>query len=185
VKISIKNRQQLLAYVAVGAVALFLTDKIIIRPLGNLWHARSERIVKLREKVAEGTGLLKSEQRIRSRWAEMQTNTLPVDASQAEQQLVDALYRWGRDSRVNVNGVVPTWKDGDDTYRALECRVDAAGSIDSLTSYLYAIEKDPMALKLQSVEISTADNEGQHLRLGLLVSGLVLTPPPQQPTRQP
>jgi hypothetical protein len=37
-----------------------------------------------------------------------------------------------------------------------------------------------MALKLESIEISSRDNDGQQLALGLQVSGLVLTPPEQR-----
>ena len=59
----------------------------------------------------------------------------------------------------------------------LECRVDAFGSMQTLTRFLYNIEKDPLALKVDLVEISGRDNEGQQLTLGLQVSGLLLNPP--------
>ncbi len=39
---------------------------------------------------------------------------------------------------------------------------------------------DPMALKLQSVELSARDNNGQQFALGLQVSGLILTPQDQR-----
>jgi hypothetical protein len=45
-----------------------------------------------------------------------------------------------------------------------------------MKNFLYSIEKDPLALKLEMVEISTRDPEGQVLNLGLQISGLVLTP---------
>jgi hypothetical protein len=46
--------------------------------------------------------------------------------------------------------------------------------------FLHDIEKDPMALKLQNVELSSHDNNGQQLTLGLQISGLVLTPREQK-----
>ena len=36
-----------------------------------------------------------------------------------------------------------------------------------------------MALRLESVELSARDKEGQQLSLGLQLSGLVLNPPPK------
>ena len=40
----------------------------------------------------------------------------------------------------------------------------------------FDIEKDPLPLRLEIVELSSRDSEGQQLALGLQVSGLVLTP---------
>ena len=61
----------------------------------------------------------------------------------------------------------------------LECRADAAGSLPALTRFLYEAEKDPLALKVEAVEITARDNDGQQLSLALQVSGLLLNPPPQ------
>jgi hypothetical protein len=38
-----------------------------------------------------------------------------------------------------------------------------------------------MAVKIQALEISSKDNEGQQLSLGIQVSGLSLTPPEKRP----
>ena len=62
-------------------------------------------------------------------------------------------------------------------FDKLECRVDASGDLETLSRFLYDIEKDPMALKLQSLEFSSHSDNGQQLTLALQVSGLVLTPP--------
>ena len=60
-----------------------------------------------------------------------------------------------------------------------ECRVDASGTLPALTRFLYEVEQDPLALKVESVEITSRDNNGQQLSLALQVSGLMLEPPPQ------
>jgi hypothetical protein len=52
--------------------------------------------------------------------------------------------------------------------------VEASGNLGTLSQFLYDIEKDPMALKLESVELSAHDTGGQQLTLGLQLSGLVL-----------
>jgi len=43
--------------------------------------------------------------------------------------------------------------------------------------FLYSIERSPMALKLELVELGARDKEGQQLSLGLQFSGLVLNTP--------
>ena len=52
--------------------------------------------------------------------------------------------------------------------------MEATGNLRTLTQFLYDIEKDPLALKLESVELSARDTGGQQLTLGLQISGLVL-----------
>jgi hypothetical protein len=179
--VKIKNRQQILTALAVAAVALFAGDKLILTPLGNFWTARSKQIVELRKKVEDGTQLVRREQNLRGRWNQMRTNTLPNNASISEQQVLRALDRWSQDSRISITSLSPQWKHDADDYMTLQCRVEAAGNLGSVTRFLYDIEKDPMALRLELVEISSKDSEGQQLALGLQLSGLVLTPQEKRP----
>ena len=68
----------------------------------------------------------------------------------------------------------------------LNCRVEASGDLGTLSRFIYDIEKDPMALKLESVELSARDTTGQQLTLNLQISGLVLVSQSQttmNPTR--
>jgi Tfp pilus assembly protein PilO len=172
----IDNRQQLLVVVAIAVVALFAADKLVLTPLGHLWTARSKRITELRREIAQGSSLLQREQAIRRHWEEMRTNTLPNNPSLAEQQILKAFDTWSGQSRVSITSITPQWKHDADDYMTLECRVDAAGDLETLTQFLHAVEKGPMALKVESAELSTHDNTGQQLTLALQVSGLVLTP---------
>lgn len=172
----ISNRQQLLVIAAAVAVSLLIGDKLILSTLTNTWKARSARIADLRKKVEEGRSLVTREQTLRSRWEFMSRNALPNNPSTAEQQVLKAFDRWSQESRISILSISPNWKREGDEYMTLECRVEAAGNLGTVSRFLYAIEKDPMALKLQGIEISARDNEGQQLALGLQVSGLVLAP---------
>ena len=96
--------------------------------------------------------------------------------SQAEQMVLKAFDRWSQKSGVSITSISPQWKHDADEYMTLQCRVDATGNMGTVKDFLYSIEKDPLALKLEVVEISTRDPEGQLLNLGLQISGLVLTP---------
>ena len=106
----------------------------------------------------------------------MRTNTLPAESSVAENQVLRAFDRWSQDSRISITSIKPQWKHNADDYVTLECRVDAYGSLATLTRFLYDVEKDPLALRVEAVEITSRDNDGQQLSLALQVSGLSLTP---------
>jgi len=174
---NINNRQQLLTVVAIAVVAIWAGDKLVFSPLTKMWKERSTRIAELRKSVSQGSLFLARERSIRSRWDSMETNTLPSQASVAENQLLKAFERWSQDSRTSITSIKPQWKRNADDYMTLECRADAFGSVQALTRFLYEMEKDPLALKVEAVEITARDNEGQQLSLALQVSGLLLNPP--------
>ena len=175
---NIKNRQHILAIVAIAAVALLAGDKFVLSPLLTSWKERSVKIADLTKSVSQGSQLIGRDQIIRSRWEHMKTNMLPSNASVAENEVLRAFERWSQDSRISIASIKPQWKMADDDYMTYECRADAFGSLQAITRFLYEIEKDPMALKIESVEINARDNNGQQLSLGLQVSGLRLNPQP-------
>jgi Tfp pilus assembly protein PilO len=176
-----QNRQKLLTISAVALVSLFAADKLLITPLAHFWTARSKSIATLQKQVQDGKQLMNRQNTLRARWDEMRTNTLPTNKSLAEQQVLQAFDRWAKKSGIGVTSVMPQWKNDADEYSTLECRVEAAGNINTITHFLYDIEKDPMALKLENVEISSRDADGQTLTLGLQISGLVLESAPVKP----
>jgi Tfp pilus assembly protein PilO len=178
--VKIKNRQQMLAVVAGAVVALFIADKLVIDPLMSSWKHRRTQIADLRKKVDDGRNLLRREQSLRSRWEQMRTNTLPNNPSLAEQQVLKAFDGWCRDSRVTPTSISSQWKHDADDFMTVEYRVEASGNLPAIALFLHDIEKDPMALKLQNVELSSHDNNGQQLTLGLQLSGLALTPREQK-----
>ena len=98
------------------------------------------------------------------------------NVSAAENQVLKAFDRWSQDGRISISSIKPQWKRNSDDYMTLECRADAFGSIQALTRFLFEVEKDPLALKVEAIEITARDNDGQQLSLGLQVSGLLLNP---------
>lgn len=176
----INNRQQLLTVAAIVVVALFVADKVIITPLTQLWKDRSKTIGELRERVTRGKNMVDRENALRASWERMRTNTLPTDESVAEEKVLKAFRNWERDSRVTITSISPQSKHDSDEYTTIQCRIEASGTIDNMNRFLYDLEKDPMALKLELVELSAHDTEGRQLLLGLQVSGLILSPPAQK-----
>lgn len=172
----INNRQQFLLVLTIAAIALLAGDKLIWTPLSHAWTERGKEIARLRLQVADGKSLIKREQAIRSRWDRMRTNTLPNNQSLAQEQVLKALVNWSQESGVGINGTSPQWKNDANDYKTLVCRVDASGTLWTLSRFLYDIEQGPMALKVESVDLSSHDNNGQQLTLALQLSGLVLTP---------
>ena len=171
----IKNRQQLLIVAAVSIFGLLLADQIFLTRLGRLWSDRSAQIAKLRKDVTAGKQLVSRAQSLTTHWADMKKNTLPPDPSLAEQKVYKAFEKWSHDSRISLTSITPQWKKDSDEYSTLQCRVEASGDMRAVTQFLYDIEQDPMALRIENLELSSRDNEGLQLAVGMQVTGLVLT----------
>jgi hypothetical protein len=168
------KRQQLLSIVAITAVALLAGDRLVFSPLTRVWKERTARIQQLKKDVSQGSAILERESAIRDRWQSMRTNALADEASVAQNQLIKAFDRWSQESRTGISSIKPQWKHTPEDLVMLECRVDASGSLSALTRFLYQIEKDPVGLKLDTVELSARDDNGQLIALALQVSGILL-----------
>jgi len=171
------NRQRLLMILAASAIGLLILDSAVRAPLTTAWQSRSAEIARLKKSVTEGRSMVERADRIRSLWAEMQTQAVPNDPAKAEQDLVTAFDRWGRAGSVELGSIKPQWKRGATSrYSLLECRVDATGSLASLSRFLYEVEKSALALRIESIELTARDENGQRLAMGLLITGLRLSP---------
>jgi hypothetical protein len=171
----IEDRQKFLLILTIAVVALYAGDMLVIEPIGKWWSARSKNIVALRAQVKDGKFTLSREAGIRSQWSGMRAKMLPNNTSQAEQQVLKAFDGWSQDSGATVTGITPQWKNDSTNYMTLNCRVEASGDIGTLSRFVYDIEQNTTALKLDSVEFSVHDTIGQQLTLGLQISGLALT----------
>jgi len=171
-----KNRQQFLVILTLIAIGLYVADLIVFEPAFKWFSARSQTISDLRKQVKDGKFLLQREAGIRGRWSDMQSNTLPPNTSQAEQQVLKSFDNWAIQTGADITGIMPQWKSDAEDYVTLNCRVEAAGNLSTLSRFLYEVEKSPMALRLDTVELAARDTTGQQLTLNMEISGLVLVP---------
>lgn len=170
------NRQRLLMILAGTAVLLLVLDSLVLTPLTKAWQSRGAEIVRLKKAVTEGRSVIERAPRTQSLWTEMQSQALPKEAAKAEQDVITAFDRWGRACSVELGSIKPQWKRGATSrYSLLECRIDATGSLSALTRFLYEVEKSPLPLRVDAIELIARDDQGYKLSLGLLVSGLRLT----------
>jgi hypothetical protein len=169
------QRQRLLTYSAAAIIGLWLADAWVLTPLVKGWQSRSKDVADLRKKIADGKQKITRVQPTNAKWNDYRKNMLPANASEAEQTMLKEFDKWAKDSGISVSSLKPQWKRGaDDEYSVLECRLDASGRLSTLTRFMYELERSPMALKVESLEISAQDTSGSQMALGLVVTGLRL-----------
>ena len=175
-KLNIPDRQRWLVIATTACLALLILEYWVRVPLTNVWRAHGVEIAKLQKSFTNGRSTIARAAQIERRWSDMKDNALPRDPAQAEQEVISAFDRWGRANNIELSSIRPQWKRGTDKYSLLECRVEATGTIPTLSHFIYELERSPLALRVDSVELTSRDEYGNKLSLGLVVSGLRLTP---------
>ena len=107
----------------------------IFTPLATGGRTRRRRSRNCARKVSEGKQLLKREAVIRSHWDDMRANALPASTSLAEQQVLKAFDGWSRDSGAEITSIMPQWKNDSTNYMTLDCRVETAGDLGTLSRF--------------------------------------------------
>jgi hypothetical protein len=172
---SSSNRERLLKFVVIAAVALLALDRLILTSAFASWKEQGERIEALRDKVTRGRQLTARERSIRGRWAKMQQTDLPEDVSVAENEVFKAIGRWTRESRVSFTSLTPQWRQHEEAgYDTFEFRATANGDQASLGRLLHELETDPLPARIDECEIATRDKQGKQLALTLRFSFLRL-----------
>ncbi len=168
----IKSRERLLTVGAVVCVLALAGDKVLVSPLQGLWKARQESIAELNESLAKGRALVEREKTLREMWGEMEAACLPASASEAQNLVLKSVDRWARESGLALTAQNPRWKREDEGLAKLEFRADARGPLESIARFLYGLETDALALRIEGAQID-GFNSGGDLTLRLRFSGLI------------
>lgn len=167
-----EHRQRLLAIVAGAAIGLFALDSLVVKPYLEAWRDRRDRIESLDQQLVRGRALLERADALEQRWESMQRQALPADRSVAEDTVLRAAARWARESRVNFTSLTPQWRQPEPGYELLECRAGITGSLGEIARFLFELERDTVAVRVDELQLSSEDDRGRQLSANLRFSGL-------------
>ncbi|MBE7558286.1 hypothetical protein HS125_04825 [bacterium] len=169
----LKRRERVLAVLAIAVLAIWAADQLLIEPLWGLWKARQERLSELSASILHGRSLVDRAAAISERWQEMRGRSLPADEPAAEQAVLVAVSRWAGTSRLGVSALKPRWREDEGGRRQIEWNAEAQGDIAQIARFLYELERDSLALRVEELDITARDNRGETLALKLRFTGLV------------
>ncbi len=168
------KRERLLLIGAIVVLLIFAGDRFLFSPILGPIKARNQRIAELKQMIENGKMLQGRKDAINERWAEMRQRSLPTDESAAENLVLNSVGTWARTSRLNVTDMKPRWVTEEDMPDKLEVRLSATGDLAAISRFLYEMEADPKALKLEDVAIQARDEKSTQLTLESRFTGLVL-----------
>lgn len=182
--IDLQKRKKLLLILAISCVGILIADRLVITPYFRSFSARSEKIRELKAELERGQLLLSRANSIRGEWLLMEKGSLTTDRTAAEGIVFDRLNKWRRESDVTFTAINPNWLQGDQIHTIYEVRITAVGSLEQVARFLYTIETDPIAVRVEEAQISSEDERGQKLRLTVRLSFLQLKSKQQEPSQR-
>jgi Tfp pilus assembly protein PilO len=170
------RRERLIVISTVICLAALLGDKLILPQFTGFWKERSTRIEELESSLQDGKLMVDREERIRKRWQEMRQRALPTDRSEAESLVLNSISNWAQKSHLAVKSYKPKWsKQRDESdYALLEFSASAQGRLEQIARFLYELESDQLAIRIDKIDITARDNTGSSLSLNVNCSGLLL-----------
>ena len=168
------NREKILLISAAIAVLVLFGDKFVMSPLLASWDKRALTIDDLEKKVVKGRALMERESAIRRKWMQMLQAGIPRAKSVSENQVLESVDRWARDSRISFTAIKPNWRTTDKGHLMLECRANGYGGLEEIVRFIHALESDSLALKVDTLELTQRDEKGASIGMNVNFSGLLL-----------
>jgi Tfp pilus assembly protein PilO len=170
----VKNREQLLFILVLACVGLLVADRLILTPLITTWNDRSKKITELQTNINSKSLLVDRERKMQDDWLRMVRESRSTSDQVTEKQVLDGLSNWAISSRLTVTSQKLHWITGEEDCRKLEVRVSATGSLGAIARFIYALESDPQALKVEEMALSAKDDKGQTINCDVRFTRLVL-----------
>ncbi|MBN1517813.1 hypothetical protein JXA32_14710 [Candidatus Sumerlaeota bacterium] len=169
------KRERSLLIIVMLCIGILAGDRLILTPLWNAWSERAERISALEEQLTEDRSLAQRKDSLAATWQDMLDADLPDGTSAAEDAVLKAVSNWSRESRLAVDSLRPSWSTQDKVeLPRLDCRLSADGGMSAIAKFVYALEQDPLGIRVEKIELTSLDGAGQNISLDLHFSCLML-----------
>ena len=169
----LSKRERLILIVAIVAVAMLVTDKLIVGPISSRREEMKTRKLELKAEL-ENAQLLFSRQKLMERkWKMLLSDGLRNDA-EAESKVARALDEWSKEGRLTLSSVKPERIAGGKGLKEMTFVVAGMGTLEAMSQFLWQIETAPMPIKVNDMQIGSTNETGQSMSVQLRLSSLCL-----------
>jgi len=182
------QRERMIAAVTGIAVGAFALNYYAIDP----YIAERDAVKRDQEKVtaqfADAQLTLRKQLRSDREWHDMVNGGLKSDASDAEQQLYEAVRDWARECGVNVLTSDPqrvTSGRQNDRTQIVRLRVTGTGTTASFSKLLWRVETSPLPVKVDEFTLTGQPPGTDNLAVSMAVSTIWIRPPSPDDAKGP
>lgn len=162
---TLRERQRILTFAALGCVGLLLAERLAITPLVHAVKDWESQTRKLSVELRETHSLLEQAGAWSQRLAQYRLRALPAGRSATENQVIKILRQWYTDSGLQVNSMKTRWRPEDKKYPCLEVHLNAGGDLRAVTRFLYDAETSASPVRITSVSLTPSGTDPRNITL--------------------
>lgn len=170
----LSKRERIIAIVAAAVVGLLALDRFVLTPWFDARTQLASQLETARAEAARAEQVFDNLRRANRRWADLAGDTLHVEASAAEGQLLNALRDWADDSGLTLSAVRPDRGAGTHGFERITIRASGAGGMRQVSRFLWRLHTTDIPARLDEMQIAARRPGTDDLTLQFAVSTIYL-----------
>ena len=163
----LSKREQLMFYLALAILGLFVLNKIVLTPISNaMTQTRQERDT-LAADVEAMYDLIDRRPTMRHRWQEMQEQGLNENPSIVEQQVFQHLEKWSAENGVSLTTMTPSRNVVEVGFPSITFNVAGKGDLAGVCRLVHQLEQTPFPVCIQSLTLGATNAQGQDMKINM------------------
>jgi len=168
-------------YIVIGTVAvvgLLALDRLFLTPMIERRQVIDAQMRQATDEMTRANGLFTNSPRVHRKWNEMTAETLKIDGSNAESQIIRAVGDWARESQLNLSSVKPERAEKEKQFMKITFRANATGNMAAISRFMWQLQTSKVPIRVTDLSITTRRDGVDDLSLDLGMSSLYLPPEP-------
>ena len=168
-------------YIVIGTVAvvgLLALDRLFLTPMIERRQVLDEGMRKATAEMTRANGLFTNSPRVNRKWNEMTAETLKIDGSNAESQIIRSVGDWAREAGLNLSSVKPERAEKEKQFMKITFRANATGNMAAISQFMWKMQTSKVPIRVTDISITTRRDGVDDLSLDLGISTLYLPPEP-------
>ena len=168
-------------YIVIGTVAvvgLLALDRLFLTPLIERRQVIDAQMRQATDEMTRANGLFTNSPRVHRKWNEMTAETLKIDGSNAESQIIRAVGDWARESQLNLSSVKPERAEKEKQFMKITFRANATGNMAAISRFMWQLQTSKVPIRVTDLSITTRRDGMDDLSLDVGMSTLYLPPEP-------
>ncbi|MGE4286145.1 MAG: hypothetical protein AB7F23_05990 [Phycisphaerae bacterium] len=170
------GKEKKLLIIALAAIALLIADRYIFSPAFAKRGEIKVQKEQARMQLEKAQNLLHSSKSVSERWQAYLDAGLAPEPQKLESTLLRFVDESSRSCDLMLSFVQPGDSDIEQGFGTLEYTISGAGSMRSVTRFIYEIETAELPVKVDSFQIGASDESGSNITVQINISALFLAP---------
>lgn len=163
----LSKREQLMFFLAVAVLGLFVLNKIVLAPISNAINQTRQERDTLAADVEAMYDLIDRRPTMRRRWQEMQEEGLNENPSLVEQQVFQNLDQWSADNGVTLSSMTPSYNSVEVGFPSITFNVAGKGDLEGVCRLVHQLEQTSFPVCIQSLTLGSTNSQGQDMKINM------------------